>query len=89
MLTIGLTVTLLVSDLGTRRFPVREQCSRELAQIGRVVDIRPYLQPAMRSQDLEVVRRTEELLRLWAPARPQPLAAPQLPRVAVSRPACD
>jgi hypothetical protein len=60
-----------------------------LAQIGRVVDIRPYLQPAMQSQDLEVVRRTERLLRLWAPAQSQPLPLPQLPRVVVSRPPCD
>jgi hypothetical protein len=89
MLTIGLTVTVLLSDLGDRRFPVREQGSRELAQIGRVVDIRPYLQPAMRSQDLEVVRRTEKLLRLWAPPQPQMLPPPQLPRVVASRAPCD
>ena len=86
MLTIGLTVTVLLSDLGDRRFPVREQGSRELAQIGRVVDIRPYLQPAMRSQDLEVVRRTERLLRLWEPPLPGPVAMPV--KVVISTPPC-
>lgn len=54
----------LVTQLGDQSFRLREKASAELISLGSIAI--PFLHQSLRSSDLEVIRRSEECLRVLA-----------------------